>query len=151
MVGGVIVAATLPRLPVVLATHFDAVGTPNAWSSHAGYVTVLVVTGLLLPLAIVRMVAWFGVVRPEWLNVPYRTYWLEPARRAEGLRRILSHMWWLACWMAAFVIGIHLVLVQAHQTVPPLLPTGPFLGVVAAFLAGLAIWIAAFYRVLRPR
>ena len=146
-----IVAATLPRLPPILATHFNAVGTPNAWSSHAGYVTVLAVIGLLLPLAIVRMVGWFGVVRPEWLNVPYRTYWIEPARRAEGLSRILSHMWWLACLMAAFVLGIHLVLVGAHATVPPRLPMGSFLGVVTAFLTGLGLWIAAFYRVMRPR
>ncbi|HUL02262.1 MAG TPA: DUF1648 domain-containing protein [Gemmatimonadales bacterium] len=148
--GGSTVAVTLPHLPPQLATHFDVGGTPNAWSSHAGYVVVLTVVGFLLPLGIVRMVGWFGAVRPELLNVPYREYWLDPSRRAEGMRRIEGHMWWLACLMAALVVGIHLLLVQAHSTTPPHLRTGPFYSLLAAFLAGLATWIAAFYALLRP-
>jgi hypothetical protein len=113
-------------------------------------VTILAVAGLLLPLGIVRMVGWFGAVRPELLNVPYREYWLEPSRRAEGMQRIEGHMWWLACLMAGLVVGVHLLVVQAHGTTPPQLRTGPFYSVVAAFLTALVIWIAAFYALLRP-
>lgn len=150
IVGGATVATTLSQLPLHVATHFGASGAPNAWSSRAGYVTLLVVVGLLLPVGIVQMVAWIGARRPELLNVPYRTYWLEPAHRAEGLWRIQRHMWWLACLMAGLALGIHFLLLQAHEATPPQLHTGPFFGVLAAFLAGLAIWIAAFYKLLRP-
>jgi hypothetical protein len=133
-----------------MATHFDIAGTPNAWSSHRGYVMLLVAVGLLLPFGIVKMVAWLGAVRPAWLNVPYREYWLEPSRRDEGMRRIADHMWWLACLMTYLALGVHLLLVQAHETAPPQLRTGPFLIVLGLFLAGLAIWIVAFYARLRP-
>jgi uncharacterized membrane protein len=146
----VIVLVTTERLPPVLATHFDAMGTPNAWSSHETYLLLMAVIGLLIPLGIQAMVAWVGARHPEWLNVPARDYWLEPARRAEGVRRVRSHMWWLACLMTGLAIGIHLLLVQAHESTPPRLQLMPFVGVLGAFLTGIAIWIGAFYRVMRP-
>ena len=146
-----IVAVTAQRLPPLLATHFDAMGAPNAWSSHETYLLLMAVIGLVLPLGIVAMVAWVGGRHQEWLNVPAREYWLEPARRAEGVRRVRGHMWWLACLMTGLALGIHLLLVQAHQTTPPRLQLMPFVGVVAAFLTGIAIWIGAFYKVMRPR
>lgn len=150
VVGGAIVATTLSRLPLQIATHFGGNGAPNAWSSHGGYATLLTVIGLFVPVGIVKLVAGVGTVRPEWLNIPYRNYWIDPAHRAEGLRRIQGHLWWLGCLIAGLVLGIHFLLLQAHQSTPPRLHTRPFIALMAAFLLGIAFWIATFYRLLRP-
>lgn len=144
------VAGTLHRLPGRIATHFDAPGAPNGWSSHTAYVAILAAVGVLLPLAIVGSVAWLGTARAEWLDVPARQYWLQPNHRSEGLRRVTDHTWWLACLMAALTLGTHLVVLRANESDPPRLPTTFFLGMLLAFVGGVAAWIAAFYVVLRP-
>lgn len=150
MLGVVLVGGTFHRLPPRMATHFGAAGAPNGWSSPAGYVILLVIIGLLLPLGIVGLVGWLGRARPAWLNIPARHYWLEPAHRTEAVRLVREHVWWLACLMSGMALVMHVLLLAAHRSAPPRLPGSLFVAVLAAFLGGMAAWIAGFYRVLRP-
>jgi uncharacterized membrane protein len=133
-----------------MATHFGAAGAPNGWSSPAGYVILLVIIGLLLPLGIVGVVTWLGKTRPDSLNIAARHSWLEPAHRTEAVRLVRGHMWWLACLMSGMALMMHALLLTAHRSVPPRLPGNLFAAVLAAFLGGMVAWIAGFYRVLRP-
>jgi hypothetical protein len=47
---------TIGKLPAVVASHFDAAGMPNGWSSRRFYAILLAVIGVILPLAIVGLV-----------------------------------------------------------------------------------------------
>lgn len=74
------------HLPARIATHFDLAGRANGWMPRNGYLAFQI--GLLLFLGLV-----FGglgrLMRrlPDRLiNLPYRDYWLAPARREQTLR-----------------------------------------------------------------
>jgi len=70
-----------PRMPAVVASHFDGLGAPNGWSSKE------VFFGLYL--AIVLMMYGGFELMPKWIQsrpgtsmkIPNREYWLAPERR----------------------------------------------------------------------
>ncbi|MGH7528135.1 MAG: hypothetical protein ACREMX_15680 [Gemmatimonadales bacterium] len=149
--GGIaVVAATASRVPAAVATHFDAGGTPIAWSSHGGYLFYLAVFGLVLPLGLIAMVNLVGSRGPERFNLPHRAYWLRPDNRASAVARVQSYMWWLGCVLTAAVVTLHLLIVRANATSPPQLRTRPFFSVLGLILLGIASWIAGWFRVFRP-
>ena len=70
-----------------------AARSPSSSASRGTYVALLALLGLVLPLAQVTQIPRLAAARPERLNLPGRDYWLAPARRAEGLRRLPAHLW----------------------------------------------------------
>jgi drug/metabolite transporter (DMT)-like permease len=104
----------------------------------------------VLPLLIVGLVSVLAGQNPDRLKLPARSYWREPQYRAEALRRVRAHMWWLACLMTGLAIAIHFLLLDAQRSNPPHLAAGWFGLVVMGFLSGLLLWIAAFYLIFRP-
>lgn len=146
--GTAFVAFTLAMLPPRVAVHFNLYGDADGWSTRSGYVIVLALMGLVLPLLMLALVARLGASSPELLNVPGRDYWLDPVRREEGLRRIRGHMWWLASLLLLLMIALHALLLAANASGPPRLPTGAFIGLLVGFVAGVVAWVASFTRVL---
>jgi uncharacterized membrane protein len=51
--------------------------------------------------------------------------------------------------MSGMALMMHVLLLVARRSVPPRLTGSLIVVVLAAFLAGIAAWIAGFYRVLR--
>jgi uncharacterized protein DUF1648 len=145
-----VVAVTIRRLPDPVAVHFGLRGVPDGWAGHEFYLALLAFIGLALPLGIVALVSRVASTRPEALNVPGKAYWLDPARRPEGVRRIVGQMWWLACLLLAFALGVHGLLLTANARVPPRLPTGAFLVLVGGFLLGLVWWTRSLAAAMRP-
>jgi uncharacterized membrane protein len=143
-------AATVDRLPSVVASHFDGSGVPNGWSSRPVYAVLLIVIGVALPLAVIALV--HGVTRhgPEHLNIPSRDYWTRPEHAAEAVRRVRTHVWWLGCVMTLIVAAIHCSILSAHAHEPPHLSGGGITVVIAGALLGIGAWVASLYRVLRP-
>jgi hypothetical protein len=144
-----LVALTLAELPARMAIHFDLYGRANGWSGKGAYVGLIAAIGLLLPVAMVGFVTRLGATRPEALNVPGRDYWFQPERRNEGVRRVANHMWWLACLMLALAIAMHGLMLLAHASDPPRLPTPGFLALVSGFLLGIVGWVASLSAAMR--
>ncbi len=144
------VLLTYDRLPPVVASHFDGAGAPNGWSSRAGYAALLVVIGAGLPAGIVALVTLLTRRGPERLNIPARQYWVHPERGAEAVRRVRAYMWWLGCIMTGASLVIHLLVVEANASDPPRLGTRGILLTLVATLGGIGLWIAGWYRLLRP-
>ena len=85
----VVVLTTIRRLPPVVASHFDASGVPNGWSSRSTYVLLLLIIGVVLPLGItVLMTSLTRTGSPERLNIPARDYWARPEHAPEAVRRV---------------------------------------------------------------
>jgi uncharacterized membrane protein len=150
MAGAAFVAVTLPSLPARMATHFGPSGRADAWSSRGTYLVFLAVVGLLLPLAIGALTARLGASRPQLLNVPGKEYWLAPERRREGVARLAGAMWWLACLMLALSVAVHGLILLAHRSDPPRLPTVAFIALLAGFLVGMAFWVSNLNAAMRP-
>jgi uncharacterized membrane protein len=144
--------ATLERLPAVVASHFNAAGVPNGWSSRPTYALLLLVIGVLLPLGVVGLLR--GMTRDDLssLNMPAREYWNRPEHREEGVRRVRGYVWWLGCLMSATAVVIHSLVLAAHTQEPPRLSTSTFLATLGAILLGIIGWSVGWYRLLRqPR
>jgi len=149
-IGVVVVAGTLDVLPPTVATHFDAAGTANGWSSRRGYAIVLAVIGVGLPLLIVGVVGVFARRAPQWINLPHREIWLAELHRAEGIARAREHIWWLACVLAMTALGTHFALLGANTQQPPRLPLAAALGLIAFPLGCLVMWAVTWHRLFRP-
>jgi hypothetical protein len=143
------VLATTPALPPTVATHFGGGGLADGWMTREGYRLFMLFFIVVLPLLIVAAVGWLPRVRPSWVNIPNRDYWLAPERQAETTGYLLGHACWLGVLMEALIAGIHYVLLAANAQSPPRLSTPLFVGLLVGFLIGLGFWIAALYRRLR--
>lgn len=129
--GAAIVLTTVGRLPLVVATHFDAGGAPNGWMGRGGYLAFLAGFGILLPLLLaqlVRRAAAFG-------NRP-----APPAPRARSLA------YWLACLLALTAMVVHLLILEAHRASPPRLSTPGIVGLLGFLLAATIAWAIAWRR-----
>ncbi len=148
--GAAVVALTFNRLPGTIATHFDAAGRPNGWSSPIGYLAFLFAFAVAVPLAVVGLVDIFARRAPGLLNFPHREFWLAEPRRVEGLARLRAHIWWLAGLFAASAVVVHLSIVLAHRARPPRLSPSLAWATIGLILAGFAVWMATLHRRFRP-
>jgi len=145
-----VVLTTLSRLPPVLASHFDARGVPNGWSTRPVYALFLIVIGVLLPLGIIWLITVLTRNGVTSLNIPARDYWTRPDRTQEAVRRIRGYIWWLACVMAITALLVHWSVLVANAKQPPRLQSSSFFAVLGAIVLALGIWTAGWYRLLRP-
>jgi uncharacterized membrane protein len=142
--------ATLDRLPPVVASHFDARGAPNGWSSRAAYAGLILMIGVVVPLAVVWLVHAVTKQGPQLLNIPARDYWRRPEHGAEAVRRARAYMWWLSSIMAATALAVHGLVVHANATTPPRLSTPAILTLLAGVLSAIGLWSVGWWLLLRP-
>lgn len=139
----------LPRMPAVMATHYDASGLPNGHMTTGTALGVhLFVLGCLL-IAFVVLPALISRFGSSWINVPNREYWIAPERKAATLASIRARLEGMGCAALAFVIVVGELNFRANLNPPPRLPLWPFLATLAAFLGFMAVWMLSFYRRFR--
>jgi uncharacterized membrane protein len=144
------VLGTLRWLPETVASHFDASGAPNGWSSRAGYAALLLIIGVFLPLGIVAMVNRLTRRGPGQLNIPAKDYWTRPEHAEEAIRRVRAYMWWLGCIMTGMAAMTHGLVLAAHTRHPPQLSSPGIILVIGAAILALGAWIVGWYRTMRP-
>jgi hypothetical protein len=149
LAAGAFVVATTPALPAQVATHFGSAGFANAWMTRGGYLRFMLFFIVALPLAMVALIGLLPRIRPQWINIPNRAHWLAPERRDETAAYLLAHACWLGVLMEVFIAAIHYALLAANAASPPRLSTPLFVALLAGFLGGLGLWIAALYRRFR--
>lgn len=133
-----------PQLPDPVASHFNANGQPNGWSSRSGFrlMHFLVQFGMAsLLLGIAYGTKW---IPDELINMPNKDYWLHPDRRAESLQKnggVLVFIAGITSVLVAVVFQlVYVTNVQQNGQLPATSMLGPL---VIYFLAlGLAIWQA---------
>jgi uncharacterized membrane protein len=93
-----------PRLPDVMASHFNGRGVPNGWQTKSGFFTVFVGVSVLVSVigfGIPRIIA---VLPAQLMNLPNKQYWLAPEHIAETQEFLGRYFAWYGC--AIFVIMI---------------------------------------------
>jgi hypothetical protein len=136
-----------------VATHFDAGGRPNGWTSREAlgsfdFVFLLFVLGVVIGSALL-----IRVLPTSLINVPNRDHWFAPERRRQSHDRLLRHMLWLACLIVGFLIGVnHLVFVANLGPGGTHLPGAGMVALLASLLLGLVVWTVGLYRLFpRPK
>jgi hypothetical protein len=145
-----LVLGTLPRLPVVVASHFDAAGAPNGWSSRHGYVLLVLMIGIALPSAVIGLVQAQTTRGAAGLNIPARAYWMDPSRQGQVVELVRSYIWWLGVLLTGIALALHLAVLDANAMSPPHLRSGAIVPLLVAAVAGIGAWAVGWYRVLRP-
>jgi len=145
-----LVYATTAGLPSRMATHFAAGGAANGFMARDSYLVFMLCLTTLLPLVLVALVGFVPSVAAANIKGPQRAYWLAPERRADSLAWIGSHACWLGVLLALFLFAMHLLTVQANRVYPPRFAEVVFFPVLAAFVAGMAVWVARLYFRFRP-
>jgi len=125
LIGIVVLQALIyyPQLPARLASHFDAGGQPNGWSSKFVYFAVQGLVVLLLALCFGALPRWVERAPNGLVNLPNKDYWLAPERRTTTLGQIASALTWFGCVALVLVIAITSLVIDFNLNRDRVLPT----------------------------
>jgi len=147
----VFVVQSSQGLPAVVASHFVAGGTPDAFMSRAGYTVFMALLTLGLPLLFPLVLQLASRLPPSMLNLPHRDYWLAPERKAATFQYLVGHGTVFGGLLLVFVCLVHWQVVQANAAQPPRLAEAPFLVALAAFILCTLAWLGVFFLHFRRR
>jgi len=114
-----ILVVTSGGLPERVATHFALDGRANGWMAREGYASMMGTLALLLPFGVWVAAAWLPRRWPHLVNVPFRDYWLAPARREATLDRLAKMGAGMALLSAALIAALHVEVLEANRRTPP--------------------------------
>ena len=137
-----------PQMPEIVASHWDGLGAPNAWSSRNGFF------GLYL--GIVFMLVGIFIYVPDWslrrkqmgMKIPNPEYWLAPERieqTREFFKRQMIIMGVVHLSLAVFVMQLA---IQANFAPGSTLHRSIF-WVLALYFIFLAGWLIHFFLYFR--
>jgi hypothetical protein len=142
---------TSRSLPGVVASHFEADGYANGFTSRGAYVGMMLVLDAGLPALLVTLTH-FALGSPKArINLPNRDYWLAPERRDETVAFLRAHAARFAGVLMAFLCYVHWLVVRANEAQPARLSSSWVNAGVAAFLVFAVIWTRMLLRRFRRR
>jgi len=151
IVGPVVVWTTSTGLPARVATHFGRGGLANGWMTHDGYIAFMFAMIVLVPLVVVAATSLVPGLATSRISLPHRQYWLSPERKEATVGWLSSHGCALGILLILFMLGIHLLTLEANSRTPARLDEAEFFTVLVGFLVLLAIWIVAIALRFRSR
>lgn len=106
------IALVWAALPPVVASHFDAGGTPNDTMGRLGFFILMGVIMGGTVLLLFGMPLFLRSLPSHMLNVPNRDYWLaNDTRRIEALDRLAAFLGWMgAATTALFALALELTI-----------------------------------------
>ncbi|MCX6028473.1 MAG: DUF1648 domain-containing protein [Chloroflexi bacterium] len=133
-----------PRLPDTVASHFNAAGQADGWSSKAAFIQVNAVIILLLAI-LFPGISWLVARLPVGLiNMPNREYWFAEERRAATLSTIQQQMEWLGVATLLLLIAILQVSIVASLTPGAAMSAAAMWLPLAGYLIFMVVWTATF-------
>jgi uncharacterized membrane protein len=145
------VTFSTPRLPALVASHFDAAGVPTAFVARGIYLRFVLLAGVVLPVMLVALLAWV-YSRAQNMKLPNKDYWLAPERIAATRALLVAQAVWFGSLLAAIVCYVHWLELDAHRSAPPQLSNPLFGAGLVTFLVIAVAWsIAILMAFRRPR
>lgn len=108
-----------PKLPAQVASHFNAAGVPDGWSSKEQFLILTLITfGIVcVTFAVATLVARLAPV--ALINLPNKQYWFAPERARETRQALVNwNMWFMAATMWLLALIFHDAL-EANLRQPP--------------------------------
>ena len=134
------------QLPERMASHFNASGMPNGWMPKSGFFLVylfVISAACSVEFLVPRSIAKRSDRR---INLPNKEYWLAPERRAETFAFFDKFFAWYGCAFLFLEVCVLELALQANFQTPPVLPTGPVVTLLVAFVVFNIGGVIAFYR-----
>jgi hypothetical protein len=141
-----VLAATSGQLPARVASQFNGQGFGASFMPHDAYLMLMTALALGLPLLVALVLVAVPRAMPARLRVPSRDYWLAPERRGETLDTVTTAGLLIASLLAAFVIAVHLLVVQANHRAPPRIDMPTLYTLVALLIVAILGWQFLLWR-----
>jgi lysylphosphatidylglycerol synthetase-like protein (DUF2156 family) len=140
---------TSPTLPPLVASHFDAAGTPNAFMARNSYERFMLGMSVGFPMALVAFLTLaFSFARN--IKVPHRDYWFSPQRSADTRAFLIGRAAWFGVLLSLMMCFVHRLELNANASIPPHLAGTQAIAALLGFFLITAGWIfglmAAFRR-----
>ena len=132
-----------PLLPDEIATHFDAAGQANEWTSKTGFLLTNLAFMIGMAALFFALPAGLSKIPNEWISMPNKDYWLAPERRAATLERVQRWSEWLGVATVALFLGITELTVLANLSTDPALGQG-FWVLFGAYMIFMVGWVVGF-------
>lgn len=126
------------QAPETVASHFDASGQPDDWSSKASTLGWLVPIGVGIP--VLFSIRWIWEKLPASIvNIPFKDYWLNNGERAYLYDCLMQFMRFTGGALALLLTSVLVMVMREGReaTGMTFLPTGVFLIITAAALINL--------------
>ena len=133
-----------PKLPEMVASHFDAAGRPDGWSSKGSFLGIYAASVALVMLVFHGVPLALSWLPERWINLPRKDYWLAPPRRRETLATLRRWMAWLGAGVLLFLILVFQLAIQANLAQERAARGEGFLLVLGGFLLFALGWTAFF-------
>jgi hypothetical protein len=117
--------------------------------SRPVYVIFLVVLHTVLFLALYLLPRLLLKVPAKWVNLPNKSYWLAPERRAQAVVKTARSMQQFGVAVFLLLLAGGVLSLKANFRNPIVLNERAFLACMALFLAYTVFWCVAFYRDFR--
>lgn len=141
-----ILAASSGYLPARVASHFNGDGFANGFMARADYQLLMMGLGLGIPVVLVLGLVVLPYCMPNRLRIPSRDYWIEPRRRNETLETIMTSGLTMGCIVTAFMIAVHLLVVEANTRAPPQLDNVSFYTLIGLLILSIVVWQFILWR-----
>lgn len=138
----VTIAWATVNLPDRVASHFDASGAANGWTTRSGYLAFDIGITALMMIGI-PMLRGLANGSGTGVNIPNRDYWFRPENRATLKRLLTGDLVFIACATGLLLTWLTISVVLANQQAVPALGSWSLL-VVGAFvvvLVGRTVWM----------
>jgi len=135
-----ILYATADSLPAQVASHFDAGGYVNGYMARSSYLLFMSLVTFGVPLLIVELNIVLPRFAPRLVRIPARDYWFAPERRAETIASINTSGMLTASLITAFMIAVHLLVVEANRQSPPHIDNELLWVLLGVLVVGMLAW-----------
>ena len=135
------------KLPITVASHFNAAGVVDGRMSRATHIVLMVFTMNFVAIIAPGLIALISKLPQDLLNLPNKEYWLRIDQRLKTFEFLKKWGILMGSATAIFIWHLHYKLVVANQLQPPMLENFGLSLVV--FLAYTLLMIVALYRRFR--
>jgi len=134
-----------PRLPDSVASHFNASGQPDSWSSKDSFVLTNLAMIAGISIVCLGIASLLRRIPVSWINLPNKDYWLAPQRKDDTLSTLSVQFGWLACATVAFFVILFQLEILANLRSNQILG-GTFWLFLGLYLAFTGVWIVRLRR-----
>lgn len=138
------VAVFYPRLPDVMASHFDGSGRADGWMSKN---TFFAVDLAMLALTVLCFLVLPAIRWPDRLiNLPHKDHWLAPERREETLRYMKGQILVFGCASLVLLLVVTQWVIEANLDGSQALPAAPMWWLLGGYGLFTVVWVIRLVR-----
>jgi len=132
-----------------VASHFDAQGKPDAFSSKEQFFLVYGLTMGFVFASLLVTIPLMNIIPVKYINIPHREYWLTAERLGEARAKIRKAMWWMCVATALLSTGVLELVIQSNLRGASF-SSGSMLCLMGAYMTFTVIWLVRMMTSFKP-